>query len=200
MIAHLEGTLTALLPDGAVIDVAGVGYRALMPVSAISSLPAVGKKARIHTALVVREDSMTLYGFTSADQRELFDVLLGVNGVGPKGALAVLSVYQPDAFRKAVATEDLDALTLIPGVGKKTAGRMILELREKLALPELEVIPGGNGTARGTLSEVRGALLSLDYSPAEARDALDRVREHSEIDGKPVEEVLKLALKELARA
>ena len=200
MIAHLEGTIAGLLADGAIVDGNGVGDRALMPASAVASLPAAGKTARVHTALVVREDSMTLYGFTSVDQRELFDVLLGVNGVGPKGALAVLSVYSPDAFRKAVATEDLDALTLIPGVGKKTAARMVLELREKLALPELEVIPGGNGSARATLSEVRGALLSLDYSPAEARDALDRVRENGDIDGKPVEELLKLALKELARA
>jgi len=200
MIAHLEGTLCAILNDGAVVDVGGVGYRLLMPVPVVASLPSVGKKVRVHTALVVREDSMTLYGFETGDQRQLFDVLLGVNGVGPKGALAVLSVYQPDAFRKALATEDLDALTLIPGVGKKTAARMILELREKLALPELEVVPGGKGSARAVMVEVRGALLSLEYSPAEAREAIERVREHSDVDGKPVEEVLKLALKELARA
>jgi Holliday junction DNA helicase RuvA len=200
VIAHLDGTVAAVLADGIVIDVAGVGYRLHMPASSVASLPGAGKRARVHTALVVREDSMTLFGFASAEQRELFDVLIGVNGVGPKGALAVLSVYQPDAFRKALATEDVAALMLIPGVGKKTAARMILELREKLALPELEVVPGGASGARGTLSEVRGALLSLEYSPAEAREALDRVRENSDVEGKPVEEVLKLALKELARA
>src|SRR5207302_2161611 len=127
---------------------------------------------------------------------DLFAVLLGVNGIGPKGALAVLSVYSPEAFRKALVTEDLDALTLIPGVGKKTAARMILELREKLALPELEVVPGGNGARRAVLVEVKGALLNLGYTPAEARSALESL---PEADDSTVEDMLKRALKELVR-
>jgi Holliday junction DNA helicase RuvA len=199
MIASLQGTLLEMLPDGAVIDVHGVGYRVCMPASSVASLPAAGRTVLVHTHLHVREDALTLYGFTTGEQRDLFGVLLGVNGIGPKGALAVLSIYSPDAFRKALVTEDLDALMLIPSVGKKTAARMILELREKLALPELEVVPGGNG-ARGTvLVEVKGALLSLGYSLGEARAAIESLPDDAATD-RPVEDVLKMALKELAKA
>lgn len=198
MIAHIEGTLIEILHDGAVLDVHGVGYRVHMPSSAVAQLPARGERVRVQTHLHVREDAMTLFGFASIDQRDLFGVLLGVNGLGPKGALAVLSSYSPDAFRKAVATEDLDALTMIPGVGKKTAARMILELREKLALPELDVVPGGEGAARAVFVEVKGALLSLGYTSQEAREALDRIPRNGHEYG--TEELLKLVLKELARA
>jgi Holliday junction DNA helicase RuvA len=197
VIASISGTLIEILPDGAIVDVHGVGYRLHMPSTATAALPARGTEIRVHTHLHVREDAMTLYGFSTAEQRDLFGVLLGVNGIGPKGALAVLSVYSPEAFRKALVTEDLDALTLIPGVGKKTAARMILELREKLALPELDVVPGGKGARRAALVEVKGALLNLGYSPAEARSALESLPEDRDDAG--VEDLLKLALKELAR-
>ena len=196
MIASISGTILEILPDGAVVDVHGVGYRLLMPSTATASLPPVGKTVRVQTHLHVREDAMTLYGLSTVEQRDLFAVLLGVNGIGPKGALAVLSVYSPEAFRKALVTEDLDALTLIPGVGRKTAARMILELREKLALPELEVVPGGNGARRAVLVEVKGALLNLGYTPAEARSALESL---PEADDSSVEDMLKRALKELVR-
>jgi len=196
VIASISGTIVEILPDGAVVDVHGVGYRLLMPSSVTANLPGLGKTVRTHTHLHVREDAMTLYGFSTIEQRDLFAVLLGVGGIGPKGALAVLSVYSPEAFRKALVTEDLDALTLIPGVGKKTAARMILELREKLALPELEVVPGGNGK-RAVLVEVKGALLNLGYTPAEARSAMESLPQDR--DGSSLEELLKLALKELVR-
>jgi Holliday junction DNA helicase RuvA len=196
VIAGIEGTLIEILPDGAVVDVHGVGYRLHMPSTVIARLPAVGKSLRVQTHLHVREDAMTLYGFSTSEQRDLFAVLLGVGGIGPKGALAVLSVYPPDAFRKALVTEDLDALTLIPGVGKKTAARMILELREKLSLPELEVVPGGNGGGRAILVEVKGALLNLGYSPAEARSALESLP--ADREDASVEHLLKLALQEMA--
>ena len=196
MIASIEGVVRAIVADGAVIDVGGVGYRVSMPSPSIAAMPASGKRVLVHTHLHVREDAMTLYGFETVEQRDLFAVLLGVAGIGPKGGLAVLSVYSPEAFRKALVTEDLEALTLIPGVGKKTAARLILELREKLSLPELDVVPGGKGAARATLVEVKGALLSLGYTPAEARDALERLP--ADADAQPVEDLLKLALKELA--
>jgi Holliday junction DNA helicase RuvA len=196
VIARIAGEVAEIFADGAIVDVNGVGYRLYMPASAVQDLPARGKRVVAHTHLHVREDAMILYGFATTEQRDLFGVLIGVNGIGPKGALAVLSMYSPEQFRKALVTEDLDALTLIPGVGKKTAARMILELREKLALPELEVVPGGDPGARATLVEVKGALLSLGYSPAEAREALDRLPEK---DG-TVEDLLKSALKELAKA
>lgn len=199
MISHVKGRLSAVLPDGCVLDVQGIGYRMHMPASTIATLPGAGKEILVHTSLQVREDAMTLYGFDSVDQRDVFEVLLSVAGIGPKGALAVLSVYAPDALRKALATEDVEALTLIPGVGKKTAARMILELREKLALPELEVVPGGAGAARATLVEVKGALLALEYTPAEAREAIERLRDAGLDADEPVEAVLKRALKELAR-
>jgi holliday junction DNA helicase RuvA len=197
VIAGIEGTLVEILPDGAVIDVHGVWYRLHMPSTAIANLPSVGTKVRAHTHLHVREDAMTLYGFSRVDECEIFSVLLGVNGIGPKGALAVLSVYSPEAFRKALVTEDLEALTLIPGVGKKTAARMILELREKLALPALEVVPGGNGSRRAVLVEVKGALINLGYTPQETRTALESLPSD---DARSVEDLLKMALKELARA
>ncbi|HEX9712705.1 MAG TPA: Holliday junction branch migration protein RuvA [Actinomycetota bacterium] len=197
MISFIDGTLVEVLADGAVIEVGGMGYRLLMPVSSIADLPAPGKRIKVQTQMQVREDALMLYGFSTGEQRDLFGVLLGVAGIGPKGALAVLSIYSPDAFRKAVATEDLDALMLIPGVGKKTAARMILELREKLALPELAVVPGGSRGARGALVEVRGALLSLGYSAAEAREAIGKLDAGAD---EPVEALLKQALKELARA
>ncbi|MGZ4127993.1 MAG: Holliday junction branch migration protein RuvA [Actinomycetota bacterium] len=198
VIAGITGMLAEILPDGAIVDVHGVAYRLFMPSTVVSQLPQRGKEIRVHTHLHVREDAMTLYGFSTTEQRDLFAVLLGVGGIGPKGALAVLSVYSPEAFRKALVTEDLDALTLIPGVGKKTAARMILELREKLALPELEVVPGGNGARRAVLVEVKGALLNLGYTPAEARTALESLPDDR--DDARVQDLLKLALKELARA
>lgn len=198
MIASLSGVLLDVLVDGCVIDVSGVGYRLFMPTSTIGELPRPGAPVRAHTHLHVREDLLVLYGFSTIEQRDLFGVLLGVAGIGPKGALAVLSLYTPDAFRKALVTEDLDALTLIPGVGKKTASRMILELREKLTLPDLEVVPGGTGSKRAVLVEVKGALISLGYSPAEARGALDQLPSADE--SATTEDLLRLALKELARA
>lgn len=200
MIALIDGTLAEVLPDGAVVIVGGVGYRVHMPSSAIADLPSAGRAVRLRTHLHVREDALTLYGFNTADQRDLFAVLLGVSGIGPKGALAVLGVYTPAAFRSAVATEDLDALTLIPGVGRKTAARMILELREKLALPELEVVPGGEGAQPAVLVEVKGALVSLGYSPAEVREAIGALGADGDVNGAPVETLVRRALKELARA
>lgn len=197
MIASLSGVLEYIGADGAVIDVSGVGYHVNMPTSALAALPGCGRTVRVLTYLAVREDAMTLYGFSTAEERDIFAILLGVSGIGPKGALAALSVCSPDQLRAALATEDLDTLTMIPGIGRKTAARMVLELREKLALPALDVVPGGNGAARATFVEVKGALLSLGYSTAEARGALDALP--ADATTASTEDVLKLALKELAR-
>lgn len=192
MIASLEGALTETLIDGAVITVGGVGYRLYMPASVVAALPEAGSTVRVLTHLYVREDQMTLYGFETGEQRDLFTVLLGVSGIGPKAGLAALSVWTPEAFRKAVATEDIEALTLIPGVGKKTAARMILELREKLGMPDADGLPG-EPARRAVLAEVKQALENLGYSAKEARDALEKV---AETPG-TVEEVLVVALKEM---
>lgn len=202
MIGSVAGTLVETYPDGALVDVSGVGYRVLAPPSVIARLPGSGQSVRLHTHLHVREDALTLYGFTTAEERDLFEILIAVNGIGPKGGLAVLGVYTPDALRRAILGEDLDALTLIPGVGKKTAGRMILELREKLGAGDADLVPVASSPAmRQALGEVRAALLQLGYTTTEARGALEHVAAaNAAANGNgssSVEALLKAALKEL---
>lgn len=208
MIGSVSGTLVETYPDGALVDVNGVGYRVLAPPSVLARLPAAGKKVRLHTHLHVREDALTLFGFTTAEERDLFEILIGVNGIGPKGGMAVLGVYSPDALRRAILGEDLDALTLIPGVGKKTASRMILELREKLGAGDADLVPVASSPAmRQALGEVRAALLQLGYTTSEARGALEHVAAaNAAANGNgngngngsvTVESLLKAALKEL---
>lgn len=197
MIALLDGVLVEVSADGAVLEVGGVGYRVAMPTPAVALLPDKGRRVRVHTHLVVREDSMTLYGFPTLDQRDLFGVLIGVNGIGPKGALAVLSVHTPEAFRKAVSEEDLGALTMIPGVGKKTAARIVIELKEKLSSVGVDGVPGGNVTAgQRTVADARDALESLGYSATEARDALAQIATEEDIDAGAL---VRAALKVLGR-
>lgn len=196
MIGSLTGTiadLRALAAGGeAEIDVAGVGYQVFLPSPVLSGLR-VGSEVRLVTHLVVREDSMTLYGFADSEQRETFRHLLGVTGVGPKLALTVLCALAPDALARAVASGDLDALTSIPGIGKRGAQRMVLELKEKFAA-SAEIAPGSGSK----VAEVREALGGLGYTPAEAREALDRIDAAS--SDAPVEELVRAALRELARA
>ena len=204
MIGAVSGILVETYPDGALVDVAGVGYRVHSPVSVVSRLPSPGRKLRLYTHLHVREDALTLYGFTTAEERDLFEILIGVNGIGPKGGLAVLSVYAPDALRRAILGEDVDALTLIPGVGKKTASRMILELKEKIGAGDaIPALAGTTAVVREALGEVRAALLQLGYSTTEAREAIERVAAaKAETNGNgaaTVEALLKSALKELGQ-
>jgi Holliday junction DNA helicase RuvA len=200
MIGAVSGTLVEVYPDGALVDVSGVGYRVHAPASVLARLPGAGERVRLHTHLHVREDALTLFGFTTGEERDLFEILIGVNGIGPKGGLAVLSVYAPDALRKAILGEDVDALTLIPGVGKKTAARMILELKEKIGAGDADLAPlAGSPAVKKVLSEVRAALIQLGYSTTEAREAIEHVAAEAAAangDGKP-ERLLKLALKEL---
>ena len=131
MIAHLHGTVAAVAPDGAVIEVGGVGMRVQCTPGTLATLTP-GEPAQVATSLVVREDSLTLYGFGSDDERNVFELLQTASGVGPRLALAMLAVHTPDALRRAVATEDLGALTMVPGIGKKGAERIVLELRDRL--------------------------------------------------------------------
>ena len=176
MIASLEGTLVEILPDGVVLEVSGIGYRIAMPVPSLALLPERGRRVRVHTHLVVREDALQLYGFSTLEQRDIFAILIGVNGIGPKGALAVLGVHTPEALRKAVAEEDLGALTMIPGVGKKTAARLVIELKEKLAAGGIDAVPGGAAPdTRKLIGDAKEALEALGYTAAEAKDALAKV-------------------------
>ena len=189
MIAFLEGTVVDRSPGRVVLDVAGVGYELVVPASVLTSLPPAGKRARLHTRMVVREDSMTLFGFASLDERELFDLLTGVNGVGPKVAVAFLSALPPDALRRAVIGGDADALTVVPGVGKKVAQRVVLDLRDKFGGEGAEVI------AIGPLADVRDALLALGLTSIEASQVLAQI----DPDGKAPDDLLREALQKVGR-
>ena len=190
MIAFLTGRVAAKTAGSALLDVGGVGYRLLMSTRTVASLPAEGDTATIHTYLHVREDELTLYGFESDDERSLFETLIGVSGVGPKVALAVLSALRPDALRAAVAADDVAVLSSVPGIGKKTAQRLALELKDKLDLPDVGL--AGRGAHPVAAAEARDALLAMGFTAAEAAAALRGAEESSS-----AEQLLKSALKSL---
>ncbi len=183
MIAIVEGTVAERVGDRAVIMAGGVGYELLVSAATLGALPPAGRKARLLTHLHVRDDAMTLFGFATAAERELFLHLIGVNGVGPKLALAVLSVLTPEAFRRAVLEGDPDPITVVPGVGRKVAARIVLDLKERL---------GGvvDLPSSGAIAEVREALVAMGLSNEEVRDATGDL----EADGQPVEVLLRRAL------
>lgn len=190
MIGRLRGVVAAKIADRVLIDVSGVGYEIAVPPRALVELPGVGEEAVVHTHLHVREDALSLFGFAEEDQRDLFRVLLGVSGVGPKVALAILGTMTPDDLRRAVLTEDAAALTAVPGIGKRSAQKLLLELRPKLELPDAEVAPSGS-----PLAEVRTALEGLGYQSEEIRAAMAELPDTDE-----VESLLRHALQELGRA
>ena len=169
MIGRLRGTLVHRSARGDVmLDVGGVGYRiAVSPATAVA-LGTIGNEVVVHTHLHVREDALTLYGFATADGRDCFESLIGAHGVGPGLALAILSTHGPDDLRRVVMEGDLDSLTLVPGVGRKTAARLLLELKSRLDVPEGDPVPA-SGSAR---AEVREALAALGYQPDEVRKAM----------------------------
>ncbi len=202
MIGLLRGTAVLRSAEGEVIlDVAGVGYRVTVTPSTASSLIAQGSAAEatlfIHTH--VREDAIVLYGFMHDDERRCFEVLLGSHGVGPALALAIMAVLSPASLSTAVLEDDLDTLCTVPGVGRKTAARLLIELKSRLDLPDLSLdlhgvsTDGAARTTRTSRSEARAALSELGYAPEEIRGALDGLR-----DDVGVEEMLRLALRELA--
>jgi Holliday junction DNA helicase RuvA len=166
MIGRLRGTLVAVGIDTVLIDVGGVGYDVSVTGRTFLELPSVGSEVTMYTHLHVREDQMALFGFSTADDRDLFRLLLGVSGVGPKVGLAILATMSADDLRTVVATDDVDALTAVPGIGKRTAQKYLLELR-----PKLEIADSVLQTS-GPLGEVRGALEGLGYQPDEISTAL----------------------------
>ena len=197
MIGSLRGTLIDRPGLGEVlVDVHGVGYRASVPTSVFASVGPVGSETFLHVHTHVREDAIVLYGFLHADERRCFEALLGAHGVGPSLALAILSSLSPATLSTAVLEDDVDTLCLVPGVGKKTAARLLLELKARLQLPSFgggtPVSVGEDRSARG---EVRAALIELGYGPDEIRGAMEQVADEG-----PVEELLRSALRELARA
>lgn len=191
MIAFVDGTIATKAGDYCLIDVNGVGYRAACSSQTLAALPNEDDRARLWIYTYVREDTLALYGFATQAEQRIFEALLGVSGVGPKVALQLCSGFSPDAFRRALVTDDVATISSIPGIGKKTAQRILLELKEKLELPDLSIV----GSRPDVLSQARSALENLGYSPGEVRAALGEVQPSAE---DAVAEVVKSALKLLA--
>lgn len=193
MIAHVRGRVLRRTPDRVIVDVNGVGW--LVHVTSGATIPAVGESVALFTSLQVREDSMTLYGFADERGLELFELLLTSAGVGPKLAMAALSTHRAEILTSAIATGDLATLTAVPGIGKKVAERLVLELRDRVGLP----VGGGpsDGVAAGTTmaAEARAALASLGYRAGEIEDALATVGDHNDLEG-----LLRAALGVLGKA
>ena len=204
MIAYIRGTLAYIEPEEsmAVLETGGIGYRILMSGRDLDLLPAAGEELRLYTYLQVREDAFVLFGFFTREDRKLFQQLLSVNGIGPKAALGVLSALSADDLRFAVLADDAKAIAKAPGIGLKTAQKLILELKDKLSLEEAFEARLENSRAKAAagaasaLSEARNeaveALTALGYS---ASDSLKAVRKVEAADGMNVEDILKAALK-----
>jgi holliday junction DNA helicase RuvA len=192
VIAGLEGVLAAVAADHVLINVGGVIYKVSMPGTSISTLGKVGDTVYVHTFLYVREDQLALYGATSDRQLKLFESLLGVSGIGPKVALSILSSMQPDALESAISAGNVDLLTRVPGIGRKTAQRLVLELKGKLDLMSATGIIGDATAA----NEVVEALGGLGYSAAEIQAALSGLPRDEELN---TEEMIMFALKRLGR-
>lgn len=198
MIYSLRGTLARTEPGAAVVECAGVGYRCLTTANTLRALPPVGKDVFLYTYLNVREDALDLFGFAEEAEASCFRMLIGVSGIGPKGALAILSQTTPDRFAFAVASGDAKTIAKAPGVGMKTAQRVVLDLKDKIgAFAPAGTAADGPGTAplpQGAPEEAVNALLVLGYSSAEAMGAVGRLDASL-----PVEELIRQALRQLAR-
>ena len=203
MISYIRGTLAEKNEDSAVVEAHGVGYQIFVPVPVLSELPPLGESVKIYTYFSVREDGMSLFGFLSRQDLAMFKQLIGVNGIGPKSALGILSALRPDVLRMAVASGDAKTISRAPGVGPITAQRIILDLKDKIR-PE-DVLAGGLEESLAVPEEISGvgqagkeaveALTALGYSAAEAAGAVKKVKITEEMTA---EDVLKGALRHLA--
>lgn len=193
MIASLAGTVEAVGISSAVISVAGIGMEFLAAPATLSHL-FVGEHARVFTSLVVREDSLTLFGFDTVDEREVFQTLLGVSGIGPRIALTIISVLPPDNLRSAIANKDEAALTRVPGIGKKGAQRMILELGTKLGAPHNSAHAAFPSSGSAADADVLEALVNLGWQERAARSAIDEARKEEAPAAFDVPELLRRAL------
>lgn len=172
MIAMLRGVLERRENDAVIIDVNGVGYYVHVPAPVLHELDREGSEVSLYTHLHVRENELSLYGFSTLDQRSLFQELLTVSGIGPRVALALLSALSPDQLRRAIVEEDISLLTQTPGVGRRTAERMVLDLKDKIDVGALPMPAGPAGMAN---AEVVAALVTLGYSRAEAQEAVAHI-------------------------
>jgi Holliday junction DNA helicase RuvA len=188
MIASLRGKLISKRPDGLVIEVGGVGYHVNVPLTLLSNLPNEKEDIFLHIYTYVREDAIQLYGFQTEDEKKIFLILLNISGIGPRIALNILSTIPPDKFHKAIDTEDVAFLCRVPGLGKKTAHRIILELKEKL--------PSIKDKKDDIFEDTLSALINLGYKSNVALEALQKASRNGYRD---IEGLLKEALKNLAK-
>lgn len=204
MYSYIKGELVEISEEAIVVENQGIGYNIRIPQSFLDSLEGIGQKVKIYTYTYVREDAMLLYGFLTRDDLNVFKLLLGVSGIGPKGALAILSVMTPDDLRFAVLGEDDKAIAKAPGIGKKSAQRLIIELKDKLSLEDAFALKskheaGKEQSAAAMKHTVKNeavqALTALGYSSADAMRAVNGVELTGEAS---VEDVLKAALKQMA--
>lgn len=193
MIGFLHGRVAGRTNDGCFIDVGGVGYRLICSTRTLAALPTEDEAVKLFTHTHVREEILALFGFHSEAEQSTFELLIGVNGVGPKVALAVCSAFSPEDLRRALVTDDVPSISSVPGIGKKTAQRIVLDLKEKMSLPDLEIV----GAGPETVTRARSALENLGYSAGEVRVALNEL---TVTDDDRVEDVVREALKALAGA
>ncbi|MDZ7641982.1 MAG: Holliday junction branch migration protein RuvA [Desulfurivibrio sp.] len=212
MIATLRGQLTQKGSDSLVVEVGGVGYEVFFSAGRQDRLPARGEELFLHIQTVVREDSFCLYGFVDAGEKQFFQLLLGVSGVGPRLAMNILAAAAPDILSRAIAADDVAGLKKLPGVGKKTAERLCLELKDKVDFfPAAETLarpaqappaePGADFSAQPLFQDAYSALLNLGYPPARARGALEETRRQlgpEQAGETPLPELLRLTLRSLA--
>lgn len=202
MISYIRGPLMEKTEDAVVVEAGNIGYHIFVPTSVLEALPPLGEEVKIHTHFQVREDAMVLFGFLNRQDLEIFRKLLGVNGVGPKSALGVLSTLRPDEFRMAVVTEDAKLISKAPGIGNKTAQRIILDLKDKINAEDILLSVSDLQPSGGDLSgvgevgkEAVEALVALGYSGTEASRAVKKVAITEDMTA---EDVLKGALRHLA--
>lgn len=201
MISYIKGELVELTENAIVLDHDGMGFLIMMPASILSKLPAIGSELKVHTYLYVKEDALDLYGFLTKDDLKVFRLLITVSGIGPKGALAILSTMSPDDLRFAVLAGDSKTISKAPGIGSKTAQKLIIELKDKLKIED--VLDGGadggyepqNDMGDTAAAEAVMALTALGYSSADATRAVRQVDGGADMDS---EALLKAALKKLA--
>jgi Holliday junction DNA helicase RuvA len=198
MIASVRGMVAAIASDSAVIEVGGIGLQVQCAPATLAGLR-TGAEARLATSMVVREDSLTLYGFADHDEKHLFELLQTASGVGPRLAQAILAVHQPDAVRRAIVGGDLATLTRVPGIGKKGAEKLVIELRDRIG-----PLPIGDGGPAGVLNgawqeQVRQGVLALGWTAAQAEQALAAVAESIDGEVPPVPVLLRQAIRLLGK-
>lgn len=198
MISYIRGELIAIEEEKVIVDVNGVGFGIFMPGQAMNMLPTIGEEVKLHTYMNVREDAIQLFGFLTRDDLNVFKLVIGVSGIGPKGGLSILSHLSPDDLRFAVMSHDVKAISRAPGIGKKTAEKLIIELKDKLSIEDVleRAADTSSHVATNVTNQIQSeavqALVALGYGNAEALKAVKKVEVNEDTT---VEDVLKLSLK-----